>query len=380
MSSRRRALDGLDAVGRLGDDLAGRAPPRAPSGCPRRTTVWSSASRMRIFSGVVISPAASGRPRCRAARAALTSSVAADEQRALAHAAHRRVARRAASASMPRPSSRTRRTTAPFSAPQAQLGAAGARVAHDVDEALLGDAVDDELVLRAERGQVAVELRGDAQAAVLGEVGAERDERRAQPEVVERLRAQAAHELAHLLDARARRRLERAQLRRAAPPAPAARASRAGARRRSASARSRRAARAPSARRSSSWASSARRPLSRRSRSSRSSMSLNAWLSSATSAAWRSTTIRRPGASGSTRRISAVSCSSGRNTRRSASRLTASTSSDADPEHGHLAALDPRADGRGRQREHRDGGDQHSGVDREDAPEQGHGLMMASRR
>ena len=60
-------------------------------------------------------------------------------------------------------------------------------------------------------------------------------------------------------------------------------------------------------------------------------MSLNAWLSSATSAAWRSTTIRRPGASGSTRRISAVSCSSGRNTRRSASRLTASTSATPTP-------------------------------------------------
>ena len=60
-------------------------------------------------------------------------------------------------------------------------------------------------------------------------------------------------------------------------------------------------------------------------------MSLNAWLSSATSAAWRSTSIRCPGASGSTRRISAVSRSSGLNTRRSASRLTASTSATPTP-------------------------------------------------
>ena len=52
---------------------------------------------------------------------------------------------------------------------------------------------------------------------------------------------------------------------------------------------------------------------------------------------------------------------------------------DTDPQHRHLAALDPRADGRGRQREHRDGGDQDSGVDGEHAPEERHGLMMASR-
>ena len=47
---------------------------------------------------------------------------------------------------------------------------------------------------------------------MLGELGAERHERRAQPEVVERLRPQPPRELAHLLDARARGRLERAQL------------------------------------------------------------------------------------------------------------------------------------------------------------------------
>ena len=62
-------------------------------------------------------------------------------------------------------------------------------------------------------GQLAVEPRGDAQAAVLGQLGAERDERGAQAEVVERLRAQPPHELADLLDGRARRRLERAQRR-----------------------------------------------------------------------------------------------------------------------------------------------------------------------
>ena len=39
---------------------------------------------------------------------------------------------------------------------------------------------------------------------MLGELGAERDERGAQAEVVERLRAQPAHEVAHLLDAGAR--------------------------------------------------------------------------------------------------------------------------------------------------------------------------------
>ncbi len=54
-------------------------------------------------------------------------------------------------------------------------------------------------------------------------------------------------------------------------------------------------------------------------------MSLNAWLSSTTSAAWRSISMRWPGASGSTRRISAVSRSSGPNTRRKASRLMTST-------------------------------------------------------
>ena len=63
--------------------------------------------------------------------------------------------------------------------------------------------------------------------------------------------------------------------------------------------------------RSPSWAASARRALPWRSASRRSSMSLNARASSATSAAGFSIATRRPGSSGSTRRIVPVSRSSG---------------------------------------------------------------------
>jgi hypothetical protein len=49
---------------------------------------------------------------------------------------------------------------------------------------------------------------------------------------------------------------------------------------------------------------------------------LNASRSPATSASLPASSSRRPGAYGSTRRISAVSCSSGPNTRRISTRLT----------------------------------------------------------
>ena len=86
-----------------------------------------------------------------------------------------------------------------------------------------------------------------------------------------------------------------------------------------------------------------------------------------------------PGASGSTRRISAVRRSSGPNTRRSASRLTARTTATPTAEHDHLADVDALADRRGGDGEHGDGGDEHRRVDRDDAPEQRHAPMMPKR-
>ena len=179
---------------------------------PRRTTVWSSASRMRIFSGCVRH--FTGSRSCTSVPCGATWTtlqVGADEQRALAHPADAVAGAQPGRVDALAVVAHAQHDLAVLGL-EAELGAGGARVADDVDEALLGDAVDHELVLAAERRELAVEVRRDAQAAVLGELGAERDERRAQPEVVERLRPQPAHEVAHLLDAGARGRLERAQL------------------------------------------------------------------------------------------------------------------------------------------------------------------------
>ena len=197
------------------------------------------------------------------------------------------------------PSSRTVRTT-PRSASGSRVTMTwrALRVAHDVGEALLGDAVDDQLLLGGQR-------------EVAGEPSLDLERRLA--------RRPSCTAPAARSGARARRAPRDAAGGRSAAPPPPPRARPRGARRRLRAAPRERAARASRhagsarsgvwpisscssramRRRSASWAARARRPLSRRSPSRRSSISLNASASATTSSSPVVASIRWPGASGS---------------------------------------------------------------------------------
>ena len=77
----------------------------------------------------------------------------------------------------------------------------GAGVARRVGEAFLGDAVDGEALLGRERGRLGAEPVAHAQAAALLDARGERDQGAAQPALLERSGAQAAGDLAQVLDA-----------------------------------------------------------------------------------------------------------------------------------------------------------------------------------
>ena len=256
------------------------------------------------------------------------------------------------------------------------LRGAGAGVAGDVGQALLGHAIDGEILVGAQHRQVRRQRVPHAQPR---EAVGERRQRAAQPELLQRARAAG----------RARSRAP-ARHRRAPPPGPRrgpplGRRARAGGspprrgRRRSASGRPGRAARGRRAARSASVAASARRALPWRSASRRSSISLNASASSPTSAAGLLITTRRPGSCGSTRRIVPVRRSSGTKIRRSSSTLSPITSSGAGDQHLDLGRRRRRADARRADREHDDGADHQYRIDEHDAPEQRHALPVWSR-
>ena len=150
-----RRFDRLGTVLRLGDDLEVGLRRRAPCCRPERTIGWSSATRIRVTSGIGISAASAG-PRAgprrrRAAR--LDRERAADEQRALAHAAQAAAPfdGRLGEAA---PSSTTRRTTLAGARSSESTTRVAPRVAGHVRQALLGDAIDGELGLGRELRQV----------------------------------------------------------------------------------------------------------------------------------------------------------------------------------------------------------------------------------
>jgi hypothetical protein len=68
---------------------------------------------------------------------------------------------------------------------QAQFHLRGVGVTGDVGEALLRDAVDDKLVFPAELGKIIGDSPSDGDLGAVGEGRGERDQRRAQSEVVE---------------------------------------------------------------------------------------------------------------------------------------------------------------------------------------------------
>ena len=74
-------------------------------------------------------------------------------------------------------------------------------MACDVRQALLRDAEDRQLLLARECRQAGCKKWSDAKPGSVGHLRSQRDQRAAQPELVESLRAQAARDLAHVLHA-----------------------------------------------------------------------------------------------------------------------------------------------------------------------------------
>ena len=278
---------------------------------PRRTIAWSSAISSRAGNGAVIgAPVAAARVGAPRLGAELESTDRrADQQRALAHAAQpgpRRARRVEAAAVVADLELDARRRDAP----SVTRACCAPRVARDVGQRLLRDAVDHQLLLGAQRAAG----RGVERAArPAGRVAARHVDASAPPA---RSSARGRRAPPGAAGARSRAPPPGSRAPPRAPPrphrAPAApcRAppARAAARPRSAPGRPRHAARARSAARSASCAASARRALSRRSASSRSIISLNAprqlrhlWV--------RRLQLARaaPGRSGSTPRMNAVS-------------------------------------------------------------------------
>ena len=89
-------------------------------------------------------------------------------------------------------------------AAQRDLDPGGAGVAHDVGDAFLRHAVDDELLLGGQR-QIAFEVAGDLDPGAIGDRRAQRQQRALQPELVERFGAQPLGDHPHVLRAPARR-------------------------------------------------------------------------------------------------------------------------------------------------------------------------------
>ena len=107
----------------------------------------------------------------------------------------------AAASAGPRRRPSTASVTTSASAVSETVAVAGAGVTERVREALLRDAVDHELDVRRQRRQLRLKVALDAQAALLVDPRAERDQRVDQPEVVERLGTQLARDPAHLVEA-----------------------------------------------------------------------------------------------------------------------------------------------------------------------------------
>ena len=346
---------------------------------PRRTTVWSSASRIRIFSGcVLISPGGTGGPRCRAGRTCVTSR-SAPTSSARSRIPRTPLPERRPAASMPRAVVAHAQHDRAVLGLQAELGARGAGVADDVDEALLGDAVDDELVL----------------------VGSASGGRR-------RGAATPAGRCARQGQSRATRARSAGRSRRAPPGAAGA------------------AGRAPPRCRRGQTASSER--SSARSSSGARASSVSSWSTTPVSvwpiSSWSSRAIRRRSsllrverAAGAvaalalepvehvvereaelgdlgglaldldplagSERVDAAH-QRGQLLERAEhapqrEQVDGQHRGDADAEQRHLAGVDARAHRRGREREHGDRRHEHGGVDGEDAPEQGHEIMMPRR-
>ena len=156
---------------------------------PRRTTAWSSASMIRVWRR---RHAAGSSRVTRAPPSGLAPSLqrAADQHRALAHPAHAAaLARRRAGSPC-----RRRRPPAAGGRRRARAGprrACAAGVARDVRQRLLGDAVEDELGVAAERGRPGCTWTSTVELGVLGDALAQHEQRARQAEVVERLRAAA---------------------------------------------------------------------------------------------------------------------------------------------------------------------------------------------
>ena len=91
---------------------------------------------------------------------------------------------------------------------QAQLGVLSARVAGHVGQRLLGDAVDDQLLLVSELGKMLIELLADPDARPLREPLAQDGQRADQAQVVERLGPQFQGDAPHVLQAGAHRLLD----------------------------------------------------------------------------------------------------------------------------------------------------------------------------
>ena len=165
---------------------------------------------------------------------------------------------------------------------ESQLDRARLGVARDIGQRLLRDAVDDELLLGGERrGALQAPLDGDA--GLVAERGGQRGERALEAELLERLGAQPASDPADLLGARGgRSRAARRAGRAASAGIAAARPSTCSITPVSVWPTSSCSSRA-TRRRSDSCSISALRALSRRSNSSRSSISLKARASAATS-------------------------------------------------------------------------------------------------
>ena len=142
----------------------GRAPRRAPSAARAARPCGRRRAGSRVRSGTVIAAAPRGGPRCRPARAGRTSS------RPPTSSARSRMPPSptpwpAASASrMPRPSSRTRSTTPPSPRSRVRSALPRLRMAGDVGEALLRDAVDREVLLGRQRRELGREPGAHAHA------------------------------------------------------------------------------------------------------------------------------------------------------------------------------------------------------------------------
>src|SRR5215207_8501869 len=156
---------------------------------PLRTIPWSSAMRTRMPS---LHRQFDDRPR---APLGADGQIGADAERALAHPGEAEAARACVREAAPVVA---HAQDGPAREGQLDLDAPRLRVLRDVGQALLGDAVDDELLVVGEEGHgpLATELGLDAGA--VGEVAHLRVQRGEEAVVVERRRAQLAGDVEEL--------------------------------------------------------------------------------------------------------------------------------------------------------------------------------------